>query len=196
MFCPNCRTINPDDGRYCKSCRAVLPALGGTATVGISGGSAVTGPLPAVPSVAGVTLAGRYALLSILGQGGMGLVYRATDLELEQEIAIKVLHPALTADPDALARFKREVITARAITHPNVIRIHDFGVATNSTPGIPGQAFISMELLPGGTLADRIIRGPVPLPEALSIGAALCEGLQAAHAQGVIHRDLKPQNVL
>lgn len=134
-------------------------------------------------------IAGRYKLQSILGRGGVGVVYRAHDLDLGEEIAIKVLQGQATRNTQDLERFKREIITARKITHANVIRIHDFGMSGE-------EAFISMELLSGGTLADRIEDGPLAWKEGLEIAVGICEGLEAAHQMGIIHRDIKPDNVL
>jgi serine/threonine-protein kinase len=137
----------------------------------------------------GFPLGERYRVLAELGRGGMGVVYRARDLVLDEEIALKVLLRQFTTNPEDLERFKGEIKTARRITHPNVIRIHDFGV-------IGRDAFISMEMLAGGDLKSRVDAGALPLGEALRVCRGLCAGLQAAHDQGVIHRDLKPQNIL
>jgi formylglycine-generating enzyme required for sulfatase activity len=137
----------------------------------------------------GFPLGDRYRIVGELGRGGMGVVYRARDLVLDEEIALKVLLRQFTTHPQDLERFKGEIKTARRITHPNVIRIHDFGV-------IGRDAFISMEMLVGGDLKSRIDAGPLSLSEAVRVCRGLCAGLQAAHDQGVIHRDLKPQNIL
>lgn len=145
---------------------------------------------PRLPSgVLGQTrIAGRYELLAILGTGGTGVVYRARDLELSEDVAIKILPPVKAGESD-IGRLKREILAARKITHPNVIRLHDFGLSDR-------EGYISMEILPGGSLADRIARGSIPLDEALRIGIGVSEGLAAAHAEGIIHRDVKPQNIL
>jgi len=138
----------------------------------------------------GEVIAGRYELHEILGRGGVGVVYRAKDRELGETLAIKLLAGPSSSDPQEVERFKREIITARRITHPNVIRIHEFGMSGS-------EAFISMELLPGGTLADLIEKeSPIDLRRAAEIAVGICEGLEAAHAQGIVHRDLKPDNVL
>src|SRR5579859_5092666 len=110
----------------------------------------------------GAVIADRYQVLSLLGRGGMGLVYRAFDRELREEVAIKILQPSFTERPSDLARFKREIITARKITHPNVIRIHDFAL-------VDGQGLVSMECLPGGSLAARLSKGALPLEEGTEI---------------------------
>lgn len=138
---------------------------------------------------AGARFGGRYEIHEILGEGGMGLVYRAHDLELDEEIAIKVLQRQLTQRESDVRRFKREIKTARRISHRNVIRIHDFGFADR-------DAFISMEYLPGGTLADAMEERRLDPDIALDIAVQIAAGLTAAHAEGVVHRDIKPHNVL
>lgn len=141
-----------------------------------------------VGAAGGTRVAGRYELLAILGTGGTGVVYRARDHELGEEVAIKILPPMKSGETDT-ARLKREIVAARKITHPNVIRLHEFGLSDK-------EGYLSMEILPGGSLAERIARGTIPVDEALRIGIGVCEGLGAAHAEGIMHRDVKPQNVL
>ena len=131
----------------------------------------------------------RYAIERMLGKGGMGVVYHAHDMALDESCALKLLQPQFTANPEELERFKREIKTARRITHPNVIRIHDYGVVAD-------EAYISMELLTGGDLKDRLDQGAISIAEGVQIIRGIAAGLQAAHDQGVIHRDIKPQNVL
>jgi len=135
--------------------------------------------------------AGRYEIQGELGKGGMGVVYRARDQQLDEVVALKVLRKeALAREPTLLDRFKREVKEARKITHKNIARTHDFGDAD----GVP---FISMEYLEGVTLKDLVRRrGALPLGVALGFGKQMCHGLEAAHGVGVVHRDIKPQNVL
>jgi serine/threonine-protein kinase len=139
----------------------------------------------------GRVVLGRYHVQRELGRGGMGAVYLAEDSKLGERVALKVISSAMAGDPEqAVARFQREVQAARRVTHPNVIRIHDLG---EEGPLL----FLSMEYLDGETLASRLRRtGPLPIPEALSILTDICQGVAAAHAAGVVHRDLKPQNVL
>ena len=131
---------------------------------------------------------GRYRLIEQLGKGGAGIVYRAWDTKLEEDTAIKILQQSAEADGAEIGRFKREITTARKITHPNVIRIHDFGESGR-------DVFISMEILTGGTLGRRMKEG-LSIAEALSMAIGVCEGVQAAHALGIVHRDLKPDNIL
>lgn len=147
-------------------------------------------PSAAAAASADILAGGRYELLEVLGRGGVGVVYRARDRALDEILAIKLLAGPSSGDAQEIERFKREIITARKITHPNVIRIHELGFSGT-------EAFISMELLPGGTLADVIEKeSPIPVRRAVDIAIGVCEGLEAAHAQGIVHRDLKPDNVL
>jgi eukaryotic-like serine/threonine-protein kinase len=154
---------------------------------------APTVPAPAAGAVLGrgQVFAGRYEVLGTLGKGGMGVVYRARDRQLDEVVALKLLRPeALASDPTLLERFKQEIKLARRITHRNVLRTHDFGEAA----GVP---YISMEYLEGVTLKDLVRnRGALPLGVGLSIAKQMCHGLGAAHEGGVVHRDIKPQNML
>jgi HAMP domain-containing protein len=160
-------------------------------------GTAATVALSSVASGSALTLgrdglfAGRYEILGAVGQGGMGVVYRARDQQLDEVVALKVLRlDLLRQDPTLLDRFKQEIKLARKITHRNVLRTHDFGEAD-------GISYISMEYLEGVTLKDLIrSKGPLPSQIGLSIAKQICHGLEAAHLQGVVHRDIKPQNVL
>ncbi len=134
------------------------------------------------------TRIGPYEVVSALGAGGMGEVYRARDLKLDREVAIKVLPPAFASDPDRLVRFEREARALAALNHPNIAHIHGFEDSGDI------HALI-MELVEGEDLAARLARGPVPLDEALAIARQMAEALEAAHERGIIHRDLKPANV-
>jgi serine/threonine protein kinase/tetratricopeptide (TPR) repeat protein len=136
----------------------------------------------------GRKLLGRYEILSSLGAGGMGEVYRARDTNLRRDVAVKVLPERLASDPDALSRFEREARALAALSHPNILTIHDFG-----TDGV--TAFAVMELLKGTTLRNRLAESKLSGREAVEIGLATAEGLAAAHSAGVIHRDLKPENI-
>jgi serine/threonine protein kinase/tetratricopeptide (TPR) repeat protein len=134
--------------------------------------------------------AGRYEILAILGQGAMGAVYKAKDRELDRWVAIKVIQPELANSPSMLKRFKQELILARQITHRNVVRIFDIG----ETDGVK---FITMEYIDGGDLKSIIVdQGKIPPEEAVGIVRQICQALDAAHAEGVVHRDLKPQNIM
>src|SRR5262252_5007184 len=131
---------------------------------------------------------GPYEILSAIGVGGMGEVYRARDTKLGRDVALKVLPDTLAHDPERLARFEREAHLLAALNHPSIGHIHGFEDST----GVPA---LVMELVEGPTLADRIAQGPMPIDEALPIAKQIAEALEAAHEQGIIHRDLKPANI-
>jgi len=138
----------------------------------------------------GVVLAGRYRIVSRVGRGGFGEVYRADDLTLGQTVALKFIPPELERDPSHLARLLNEVRLARQISHPNVCRVFDVGEAD-------GHRFISMEFVDGEDLASLLRRiGRIPRSKAVQIAQQLCAGLAAAHDQGILHRDLKPGNIM
>src|SRR5438046_4441882 len=134
------------------------------------------------------TRLGLYEILSALGAGGMGEVYRARDTKLNRDVAIKVLPESLAGDADRLARFSREAQVLAALNHPNIAHIHGLEEST----GVPA---LVMELVEGPTLADCIARGPIPIDEALLIATQIAEALEAAHERGIVHRDLKPANI-
>ncbi len=136
---------------------------------------------------AGVRL-GQYEIVSALGAGGMGEVYRARDTRLGREVAIKVLLPSVANDPDRLARFSREAQVLASLNHPNIAHIYGIEDAD-------GVKALVLELVEGEDLAQRIARGPIPLDEALPIARQIADALEAAHEQGIIHRDLKPANI-
>ena len=131
---------------------------------------------------------GNFEILSLLGAGGMGEVYRARDARLNRDVALKVLPDALTADPERMARFTREAQTLAALNHSNIGAIHGL-------EDVQGRQALVLELVEGPTLADRIAQGALPLDEALPIARQIVEALEAAHEQGIIHRDLKPANI-
>jgi serine/threonine-protein kinase len=134
------------------------------------------------------TRIGSHEITALLGTGGMGEVYRATDTNLGRQVAIKVLPDAFAHDPERLARFEREAKTLASLNHPNVAIIHGL-------EKIDGLRALVMELVEGPTLADRIAKGPISVDEALPIARQIAEALEAAHEQGIIHRDLKPANI-
>jgi serine/threonine-protein kinase len=135
-------------------------------------------------------LGGRYRLVEPLGSGGMSVVWKGFDEVLGRAVAVKVLHPGHALDPDARDRIRAEAQRAARLAHPYITAVHDFG---ESGSGVP---FVVMELVTGPTLADRIDAGPVPAADALRICAQVAAALTAAHARGVVHRDIKPVNVM
>ncbi len=138
----------------------------------------------------GTLLGNRYEIIRQLGQGGMGAVYQAKDREVDRMVALKVIRPELAGHPEILQRFKQELILARQVTHRNVIRIFDLGEAD-------GIKFITMEYIEGRDLKSLLVeRGKFPPAEAVGIVQQVCLALEAAHTEGVVHRDLKPQNIM
>jgi len=138
----------------------------------------------------GDVLGGRYKILRLLGEGGMGAVYKAMDRELSRPVALKLIRPQLAANPSILARFKQELLLAHQVTHKNVIRIYDLGDAD-------GVKFITMEYVEGVDLRALIQEKKKFSPEeAVQITEQICRALEATHNVGVIHRDLKPQNIM
>jgi serine/threonine protein kinase len=129
------------------------------------------------------TRLGVYEVTSLIGEGGMGQVYRATDTKLKRQIAIKILPPSIAADHDRLTRFQREAEVLASLNHPNIAHIH--GLEESG-----GRTSLVMELVEGDDLSQRIARGAIPLDEALPIARQIAEALEAAHEHGVIHRDL------
>ncbi len=140
-----------------------------------------------MPLVPGARL-GSYEILSPLGAGGMGEVYRARDEKLDRNVAIKVLPQSVAADPEALARFEREAKAVAALSHPNILSIFDFGTHD-------GVSYAVMELLEGETLRGKLDAGPVAQKQAVDYAIQVARGLSAAHEKGVVHRDLKPENI-
>jgi len=132
---------------------------------------------------------GSYEILSLLGVGGMGEVYRARDDRLQREVAVKVLPDALRADPERLSRLEREARTASNLNHPNILTIFEIG-------HVDGAHFMAAELVAGETLGMRLKRGPLPLDEAVELASQIAAGVAAAHDVGIVHRDLKPDNVM
>jgi eukaryotic-like serine/threonine-protein kinase len=152
-----------------------------------------TSPLFAVADRDACDLAGQrilhYNIIERVGEGGMGVVYRAEDSRLGRSVALKFLSDALSGDHQALDRFRREARTIAALNHPRICTLHDVGAHG-------GRTFLVLEYLDGRTLAATLARGPIPLHKALDIAAQILEGLEAAHARGIVHRDLKPGNVM
>ncbi|HEY4880055.1 MAG TPA: serine/threonine-protein kinase, partial [Candidatus Acidoferrales bacterium] len=221
MVCSSCAHEIPPASRFCPSCGSEVD-LKNSPTVSLNSpperGAQIPplGPLPSDGSppnksprsgppssgfgyearyVPGATLADRYRIVSPLGKGGMGEVYRAEDMKLGQTVALKFLPQSLAKNPEALSQFTREVRLTRQISHPNVCRVFDIG----EIPGADGKVhtFLTMEFVDGEDLASLMRRiGRLPSDKALEIARQTCAGLAAAHEQEIIHRDLKPANVM
>ena len=181
--CPKCQTDNPDTQKFCGECAAPLQP-----SKDISFTKTLETPIMGLAK--GLTIAGRYEILEQLGRGGMGEVYKVRDTKLDEEMALKLLKPDIASDESMIERFRNELKLARKITHKNVCRMHDF----HEEEGTP---FITMEYVAGEDLKSLIKKKrKIPVEEALSIARQVIVGLAEAHELGVVHRDLKPQNIM
>jgi len=194
--CRSCSAEFPPESRYCNVCGTPVPSAADASTEVVfdSGSLWATAAMPAPADEGrfppGTLVAARYRIAGLVGRGGMGEVYRATDLVLRQTVALKFLPPALAADRRVLDRFFNEVRVARQVSHPNVCRIHDIGETD-------GQPYLSMEYVDGEDLASLLRRiGRLAPDKAIEIARGVCAGLAAAHEKGVLHRDLKPSNIM
>jgi eukaryotic-like serine/threonine-protein kinase len=140
------------------------------------------------------TRIGPYEILSALGAGGMGVVYRAQDTRLGRHVALKILPDAVAGDPDRIMRFEREARTLASLNHPNIAMLHGVEDPPAQPGGLRVRALV-MELVDGEDLSSRLSRGPMPLADALPIARQIADALEAAHDVGIIHRDLKPANI-
>src|SRR3954470_10797754 len=213
QICPACKSSNPDGTDTCERCsshfdsgtpfpdpRDNTPTIAAVVTAPLTAG--ITADFTAGESATaarqafsvglfpGDVVAERYEIVAHIGDGGMGSVYKALDRELERIVALKTIRPDLTSNATVLRRFKQEILLARKVTHQNVIRIYDLGISG-------ALRFLTMEFFEGEDFCAYLERrGSLPAGEAVAIILQVCEGLQAAHHEGVIHRDLKPQNIL
>src|SRR5579862_2266360 len=188
--CTSCSAEIPERSRFCLACGAVLnpsavPTVAMPTRKPPSSSTSDEGRFPA-----GSMLGERYKVIGLLGRGGMGEVYRAFDLKLEQQVALKFLPPATARDSRLLERFRGEVRIARQVSHRNVCRVYDLGE-------LDGAPYISMEYVDGEDLGSLLRRiGRLPGDKAIEFARRLCAGLAAAHEKGVLHRDLKPANIM
>jgi serine/threonine protein kinase/Tfp pilus assembly protein PilF len=188
--CPECGRDVPHDSHTCPECGMTLPQAEFTR---ISDQTVPGDPFGAPGEKAlseGSTLGGRYEILAVIGKGGMGWVYKARDREIDRIVALKVIREDLARDENIIKRFRDEIILARKVTHKNVLRIYDIAEAE-------GRKFISMPYIEGRDLKDIITKeGALDIDRALDISRQVLEALRSAHEAGVIHRDLKPQNIM
>ena len=200
MVCPNCSASNPDSVRYCGQCGGALqtgadlisaPQQASQSATWVVSPPASAVNLALLASLAPGTIVGtRYRIENLLGQGGMGAVYKAYDTELDRTVALKLVRPDLAEELETMQRFKQELLLASKISHKNILRIHDLGDWN-------GTKFITMAYVDGSDLAHLIqAEGRLNFERALGFTRQLCAALEAAHREGVIHRDLKPQNIL
>ncbi len=215
MKCPACGRDNRPDAAWCGGCSRPLPApatgtgraesparSAGASAAGAPGGDSPTitsglgsagdvgASAPGQVLAPGMSLGTRYQIEAVLGEGGMGMVYRALDRELNRTVALKLIRPEMASRPEILERFKREILLASRVTHKNVVRIHDLGEAGD-------LRFISMSYIEGESLKALLDReGPLSPDRGVPVVRQIALALQAAHDAGVVHRDLKPHNVL
>jgi serine/threonine protein kinase/Tfp pilus assembly protein PilF len=185
MKCPKCNFDNPADTKFCGECAAPL-----TSSKEIPASPTETLETPKEELTTGSVFAGRYQIIEVLGKGGMGKVYRALDKKLNEEVALKLVKPEIASDKKTLERFSNELKIARKIAHKNVGRMYELMEEK-------GIHFITMEYVPGEDLKSFIKRaGPLSAGKTTFIAKQVCEGLAEAHGLGVVHRDLKPQNIM
>lgn len=183
--CPECQFENLDDSHFCSRCAAPL-----LSPEEISASPTKTLATPITGLTRASIFAQRYEVIEELDKGGMGKIYRVFDKKIEQEVALKLLRPEITADVNTIKRFRRELKFARNISHRNVCRMYDLGEEGNAH-------FITMEYISGENLKSSIRRmGRLTIDKAISIAKQVCEGLSEAHRLGVVHRDLKPGNIM
>jgi serine/threonine-protein kinase len=189
ITCETCGTENTDDSSYCKRCGSSLDSQETTRAGFVPGET----PAPAsrlAPWKVGTLVAGRYRIDGFLGEGGMGMVYRVSDLETPRTLALKQLSPPHARSLSSLERFRREVAVARKLEHPNLVRVYDSGTWE-------GVSYLAMEYIEGENLKQKIMhRRTADLDYAVALLNQLSVGLEAIHSNGVVHRDIKPANVL
>ena len=208
MICPACQTPNPDGASACSHCSGALPDPDRTLQLSAPDAAEMptmasptslkdwvksrpTGGVPAsVVLPEGLEIAGRYRVRKLLGMGGMGAVYRVHDEELDRDVALKLIRSDIADNPEALERFKREIQLSSKVTHKNVLRVYDLGASD-------GIKFLTMQFVEGVDLSTILKReGRLPNLRLIHVFRQILEGLRAAHDQGVVHRDLKPQNIM
>jgi len=183
--CPQCHSENPQDSRFCSKCGTRIQP-----PEEVPFSLTKTLEVPFKELAVGSIFAGRYQLIEELGKGGMGIVYKALDKEVGEQVALKLLSPEIAADEKTVERFRNELKFARKISHRNVCRTYHFGEEEKTR-------YITMEYVPGEDLKSTIRRvGQLSVAKAVSIAKQVCEGLAEAHRLGVVHRDLKPQNIM
>jgi len=184
--CPKCYTLNPEDSQSCSKCGSALE--GALETLSYPGKKIPSDK--AIQFTPGEIFDKRYRIVEEIGRGGMGRVYKAEDTELNITVALKMIRSKYSTDPIFIERFKKETLTARSISHENVIRIYDLGEAEKIK-------YISMEYIKGQNLREFIqTSGSLTIETAINLTRQMCEALKAAHQKGIVHQDLKPSNIM
>jgi serine/threonine protein kinase/dienelactone hydrolase len=184
MKCPKCQADILDDSQFCSKCGT--PIHPGDQAF-LSHTHTILRPIDEL--VPGTELAGKYKIIDVVGKGGMGIVYKAEDIKLKRNVALKFLPPELTKDKEAKERFVLEAQAAAALSHPNICTIHEINEEE-------GKSFIAMEYVEGLSLKNKIDRGPVDIEEAVDIAIQVAQGMEQAHKKGIIHRDIKSANIM
>ena len=184
MKCPSCRFEAASDSHFCPQCGT---RIGFPRDTEFSATRSITAP----PDLhqPGRLVGNRYKLLNIVGQGGMGVVFKAEDTKLRRTVALKFLPEEISRDPEAKKRFLREAQAAAILDHPNICPVYEVDESE-------GEMFLTMAFIEGRSLKERIAEGPLPLIEVLNVAVQISEGLEAAHEKGVVHRDVKPANIM
>jgi serine/threonine protein kinase len=180
VTCPKCHFENPSDTRFCGNCATPLP--------GTQANSFPTAPQPSKILAKGSFVAGKYQIEELMGRGGMGVVYKAEDTKLRRVVALKFLPEELAHDHQAVERFQREARAASALNHPHICTIYDIDEHE-------GQHFMALEFLEGKTLRQYLLAKRLDIDTIIDLGIQISRGLEAAHAKGIIHRDIKPGNI-
>jgi len=180
MECPKCHFDNTDTARFCSNCATPLPGAQGKTPTNIP-------PLSNVLAK-GTLVAGKYRIEELMGRGGMGVVYKAEDTKLQRAVALKFLSEALAHDRQAVERFQREARAASALNHPHICTIYDIDEHE-------GQHFMALEFLEGKTLREKMLGKRLDLDQVVDLAIQVAGGLEAAHAKGIVHRDIKPGNI-
>ena len=184
MNCPKCQTEISDDSQFCSKCGI---SINPSDEAFLSHTRTILKPIDELRP--GTELAGKYKIADVVGRGGMGIVYKADDIQLKRSVALKFLPPELIQNEEARARFVLEAQTAAALSHPNICTIHEINEEDE-------RSFIAMEYVEGKSLRAKLEKGPLEEQEALNIAIQLAEGLDEAHKKGIIHRDIKSANVM
>jgi serine/threonine protein kinase/Tfp pilus assembly protein PilF len=183
MKCPECQAENPDNAKFCGECGASLSVDLGS----LSPTKTILGSVLRLKK--GQLIRGKYKIIQKIGEGGMGIVYKAEDTKLKRNVALKFLPSELTRDIKAKARFIQEAQASAALNHPHICTVYEVDETD-------AQTFIAMEFIEGQTLKDKIEAGPLAINEAIDIASQVAEGLGEAHKKGIVHRDIKPANIM